>query len=70
MIKYKFKQECIPVGCVPPAAMAVYPATHIPLPCSPPAIHAPLPRMSSAMHALLAMHAPSAMHAPCHACPP
>ena len=45
------KQECIPVGCVPPAAIAIFlphlppathtPAMHIPLPCTPPATHAP-----------------------------
>ena len=30
------KQECIPVGCVPSAAVAVSPAMHTPLPCMPP----------------------------------
>ena len=30
------KQECIPVGCVPSAAVLVSPATHAPLPCMPP----------------------------------
>ena len=32
------KQECIPVGCVPPAAVAVSPAPHAshPPPCMPP----------------------------------
>ena len=34
------EQECIPVGCVPSAAVAVYPATHALPP--PPAMHAPL----------------------------
>ena len=40
------KQECIPVGCVPPAAVAVSPATHTP----PPGMHAPPPvnRMTDA----------------------
>ena len=52
------EQECIPVGCVPPAAIAVSPATHAPCHAcspatySPPTMHAPLPCMS-----------------PCHACP-
>ena len=37
------QQECISVGCVLPAAIAVFPATHVP-----PATHAPLPCMSPA----------------------
>ena len=41
------QQECIPVGCVPPAAVAVSPATHAPtrhttLPYTPSATHAPV----------------------------
>ena len=44
--EYKNKQECIPVGCVPPTAVAVSPATHhAPLSRIPPATHAPLPCM-------------------------
>ena len=35
------KQECIPVGCVPSAAMAVSPATHAPCHAHPPTIHTP-----------------------------
>ena len=58
----KIKKECIPVGCVPPAAMVISPATHTsPLPCMPPAMHAAPPTMQT----------PPAMHAsPCHARPP
>ena len=42
------KQECIPVGCVPSAAVAISPAMHAPpntrpLSCMPPAIHVPPP---------------------------
>ena len=58
---YRYIQECIPVGCVPSAAVAVSPTTHTPLPCNPhhacpPAMHAPsphtpLPCTSSATHA-------------------
>ena len=33
-------QECIPVGRVPSAAVAVSPAQHTPLPCTPPTTHA------------------------------
>ena len=36
------KQECIPVGCVQPAAVAVSPATHAPLPRTAPTTHMPL----------------------------
>ena len=55
--EYKNKQECIPVGCVPPTAVAVSPATHHappithtsrhahPLPCMPPAMHTPPTRV-------------------------
>ena len=47
------KQECIPVGCVPSAAVAVSPTMHgTPNP----------PRMTPAMH-------PSVMHTPCHTYP-
>ena len=38
------EQECIPVGCVPSAAVAISPAMHIPLPCTPPAM-LPLPHI-------------------------
>ena len=45
-IKPLHKQECIPVGCIPPAAVATSPAKHIPLhhecvplPCMPPLPH-------------------------------
>ena len=51
-----FTQECIPVGCVPPSAVAVSPATHVPSPFTmhdPFTTHAPpLPCMPVfAMHA-------------------
>ena len=36
-IESSLQQECIPVGCVPSAAVAVSPATHVP----PPTTHAP-----------------------------
>ena len=35
------RQECIPVGCVPPAAIAIFPATHTPCHTCSPAMHAP-----------------------------
>ena len=73
-----FKQECIPVGCVPPAAVAVSPAMYAPCHACPPChtcplCHAHLP----AMHVPLTMHASFspdtplfATHAPFHhACP-
>ena len=74
------EQECIPVGCVPPAAMAVSPATHVPchacLPAKhvPPAMHAPLlctpPCHTPPYHAHPpAMHAPLPHMPPGHACP-
>ena len=63
------EQECIPVGCVPPAhwPYLVVSATH-----ATPATHTPLPHMPpSAMHAPPATHAPHHAHPlPCHACPP
>ena len=52
------KQECIPVGCVPSAAVAVSPAMHAPMPCMTPS---PLPHIPPATH--------SPCHAPCHAFP-
>ena len=58
-----FKQECIPVGCIPPAhwPYLVVSTMHTPLRCMP-----PLPCMPPHHHAC-----PSAMHAPPHhACPP
>ena len=55
------QQECFPVGCVPPASVAIFPV-HMPPPMHVPAMHTP------------AMHAPChtcplAMHVPCHAPP-
>ena len=58
------KQECIPVGCVPPTSVAISPACtpscHIcPLPCIPPAMHATSATYDSLPHMLpsFAMHA-------------
>ena len=59
-----YQQECIPVGCVLPAAIAIFPAMHTPLPCM------PQPCMPPAIHAPLCQACPPAKHAPCHACPP
>ena len=76
------KQECIPVGCVPPAEMAFSLATHAPWPRTPPchacspATHAPchacpLPHMPPAMHASSPCPCmPPVMHLPGHTCPP
>ena len=54
------ERECIPVGCVPSAAVAISPAMH------PPAMHAPChARKPPAMHT--PCHGcPSTMHAPHH----
>ena len=75
---FNFKQECIPVGCVPPAAVTV--SCHAcPLSCMPCATHAPhahpLPCMPPATHAPPTMHAPfhirpPIMHAPLPCMPP
>ena len=73
--KSKINQEYIPVGCVPPASVAVSPArTPPPPPCTPPATHTtprharPLLCMSPTMHIpLLCMPPtthPPATHAP------
>ena len=59
------KQECIPAGCVPPAAEAVSPAMHTPLPRIPPAMHAPLPH-TAPCHAYLLPHMPPTL---CHTHP-
>ena len=52
------KQECIQVGCVPPAAVAVSPAMHTPLPRMAPPCMPPCHTQ------------PPAMHTSCHTCPP
>ena len=54
------KQECIPVGCGPSAAVAVSPTTHAAMHGS--SMHAPLP-------CTLLLCTPPATHAPCHTCP-
>ena len=62
---FECKQECIPVGCVPSAAVAVSPTMHAPLPHThPPATHAPPPAMHAPYQAC-----PTAMHAPCYVPP-
>ena len=59
--------ECIPVGCVPPAAIAFFPATHAPLPRMSPHHTCPLPPPCMSTQPCTS---PLAMHAPCHTCPP
>ena len=56
-----FKQECIPVGCVPPAAVAVSPAMYAPCHACPPATHVPF-----AMHTFLPCMFPSPCMPPFH----
>ena len=81
--KHSNKQECIPVGCVPSAAVAVSPATHAstghtchPLPHMPPTTHAPYhtcppPHMPPCHACTLCHTTPFTMHGPlCHAGPP
>ena len=64
------QQECIPVGCVPPAAIAIFPTTHAPHHARPPhntyppATHAPCHACPPTTHTPLP-HMP-----PRHACPP
>ena len=65
--KTMLEQECIPVGSVPSAAVAVSPTTHTPCHAQPPSPHMPpLPRTSP-----FATHAPPLPHMPhlCHAHP-
>ena len=63
--KKRLIQECIPVGCVPSAAVAVSPATSTPLCCAcPPTMHAPC-------HACpLPYMLPPTVHAPLPCMPP
>ena len=69
----KYAQECIPVGCVPPAhwPYLVVSAMHAPLQCMPPALHAPHhacpPAMYAPHHACPLPCMPPATHTPCHA---
>ena len=71
------KQECIPVGYVPSAAVAVTPAMQAPCHAHPPP-HMPPPTMHAPCHACPpALHTPHpcqayppATHAPSHACLP
>ena len=51
-------QECIPVGCVPPAHWPNF------IVSAQGGVHAPT------MHTPSSMHAPTAMHSPCHVCTP
>ena len=65
------KRECIPVGCVPPTAMAVSPAMHAPYHARHhPTMHAPLPCMPPAIHAPPCHACPPAMYPSCHTRPP
>ena len=74
------KEECIPVGCVQSAAVAISPGMHAPRHACPPVMHAPsppcmipLPHMPPC-HACLPPHTLSPHthpHTlPCHACHP
>ena len=75
--KIYFKQEYIPGGCIPSAAVAVSPAMHAPCHACPPCHARPLPHMPpchacspSATHAFCHGPPTPTMHAPpCHACP-
>ena len=69
-LKVLLEQECIPVGCILPAAVAFSPATHAPpprprtlLPCMPPATYAPHAHSRHACPPPCHTH-PTAMHAP------
>ena len=63
MHENKMQQKFIPVGCVLPAAIAVFPSMHSPSAMHAcPAMHAPLPHMPPAMYTPCHTH-------PCHACP-
>ena len=68
MLYFRSKQECIPVGCIPSAAVAVSPAMYAP-PHMPPAMHATCYACSPCHACSPPAHAPPATHAPCHACP-
>ena len=63
------RQECIPVGCVPPAAVAVSPAMHAPPHTNPLAMHTCPPAMHTPNHACLRPCMPPTMHGPDHADP-
>ena len=65
------KQECIPVGCILPTVIVIFPATHTPQPpCMPPTTHAP-PAMHAPCHTCPPYHAcPQQACPPCHTCPP
>ena len=71
------KQECIPVGCVPPThwPYLIVSAMHAPPPCMSPC-HAHPPAMHAPCHACPLPCMPPTMHVPhhtcptCHTCPP
>ena len=77
--KFK-KQECIPVGCIPPVSRGVSgwggvacmpPAMHaLPPACMPPAMHTPQPRMSPSHAHPRPLACPPDMHAPQLCTPP
>ena len=69
LVEHILTQECIPVGCISPASVAIslalmspLPCTPLPLPCMPPSHTCPLSHMPSATHA-------PTLHVPCHAHP-
>ena len=67
--KFPVKQECIPVGCIPPIAVAVSPAMHTPpLSCHTPC-HACMPPAMYPLHGHTPPPRPYNMHAHSHACP-
>ena len=79
--RWWYRQECIPVGCVPPAHWPYFIVSAgggeacIPCHAWPPATYAPCHAHPPATHAPLpctppATHGPPAMHTPCHTCPP
>ena len=65
-------QDCIPVGCVPPTAVAVSPAMQAPPPCMPLTMHAP-PTTHAPGHACplpcMPLPLPQTCMPLCHACP-
>ena len=61
----EMKQECIPVGCLPSAAVAIFFAMHTPCHARPLAKHTVHRIYHPTTHAVFAMHAPLC-HAPPH----
>ena len=70
LLKTYNKQECIPEGCVPSAAVAVSPTMHVPPPC-PPTTHTCCHTYPPLCMPLCHAHPPPpphTMHAPHHTC--